>query len=145
MIYFKGFELPGDIPLLFSVFFCLVYYSALLRIMPLKKIIALENHHFPARGKDDAAPEDKIFLDKAYRAAGFLLKRLWRSKKPCLRRSLVLARICRGRKLKNKIIIGVKKSGAGLESHAWVEIGSSPFGENRERLKAYTPIAGSMK
>ncbi len=145
MIYYKGFALPRDIPLLFSVFFCLVCYSALLKIMPLKRIIIFENHHFPACGNDNATPEDKIFLDKTYRAAGFLLRRLWRSKRPCLRRSLVLARICRGRKLKNRIIIGVRKSGAGLESHAWVEIGSSPFGENRESLKAYTPIAGSME
>ncbi len=142
MSHYKGFAMPRDIPLFFAVFFCLAYYSVLLKIMPLQRIILLENHHAHAGGNDNITPADRILLDKTYRAAGFLLRRLWRSKRPCLRRSLVVSRLCRGRKLKSRIIIGVKKSEAGLESHAWLEIGSFPFRENPGSLAGFTPIVG---
>ncbi len=133
--------MPGDLPLLCYVFLFLLYYSLLLKILPVRKIICPDKKKIPG-GEFSLSGSDGIAMDKIYRSAGFFLKHVFRTEKPCLRRALVLRHWCVRRGAACSVVVGVKKAEGGLLSHAWLEINSRPFRENPEILTAYTPIMG---
>ena len=57
----------------------------------------------------------------------------------CLRQSLALWWLLKRRGIPAELRIGVRKDGAGLNAHAWVEFDGTPLG--RENL-GYVPFAG---
>jgi len=139
----KGYRLPHDLPLLSSVFFLLTYYTMLLKMSPIQDVISLiERNCSPNKLKTETSPSEYIVLKKVYRAATFFIRRIWRSSRPCLRRTLILHRWCCHYGILSKVIIGVHKKDSNLKSHAWLEIDGQPFMEKQERLSIYTPIFG---
>ena len=141
MYSYKGFKMPHNLPLLMSVLFLLLYYTVLLKLFPIQKVINIiaGKSSCPGEKIEITRAEAKV-LDKIYRAASFFLKRILRSERPCLRRTLILYRWCCRRGIGSRVIIGVKKSEGTLQSHAWLEIGSLPFKEKPEHLCVYTPM-----
>ncbi len=143
MCSYKGFKLPWDLPLLVNVLLLLLYYTALLRFSPTSQVINKIHESNPCpKEKAELDRNNEMLLDKTYRAATFFLKRLWRSNRPCLRRTLILYRWCCRRGIPSRVVIGVKKTEGMLQSHAWLEIAHVPFKEKPEQLKEYTPILG---
>ncbi len=145
MWYWKGYDLPRDLALLARSFFLLVCYSIRLRYLPcrdiLKGIAGLER---PKRGKqrpvETTGETGRETLDKTWRALNFYLHRIYRSKKPCLRRTLVLYHCCRRLGLEARAVVGVCKENDELLSHAWLLLEGVPFHENPGMLARYTPI-----
>lgn len=143
MYSYKGFMIPRDAGLLCSVFFFLIYYSLMLKLLPVQKILSPGPQNIPARGRKAGLPgSSEVVLDKIYRASTFFLKRVWRTEKPCLKRALALRRWCLRSGIECGMVIGVNKSEGILKSHAWLEIDSVPFREDPEILSTYTPIMG---
>ncbi|MGM0652835.1 MAG: lasso peptide biosynthesis B2 protein [Bacillota bacterium] len=145
----KGFDLLRDLPLVAGMPLQLAYLSVLLRRHQFGDVVALIDRSCGGSGQQGTespvrAGEEKVAeLDKVYRAATFFLKGIWRSKRPCLRRALVTYRWCRKQGIEAEIVIGVKKSGDELASHAWLVIDGEPYRESREHLSDYRPILGS--
>ena len=141
MCSYKGFRLPRDLPLLMNILLLLLYYTALLRLFPISKLInKIHGNSSCPNTKTELFPDNERLLDKIYRAATFFLRHLWCSKRPCLRRTLILYRCCCRRGIASRIVIGVKKTEGMLQSHAWLEIANVPFKEKAEYLKEYTSI-----
>lgn len=151
----KSFNLPGDLPLLTGTLLQVIYFSVLLKLQPYKRIVeSIERKSQFESPANEAqlgeynqeelraylSPAEKEKLVKIYRAASFYLRRCLRTKRPCLRRALILYRWCRKRKIKAAIIIGVRKTDKELESHAWLEIGGKPFYDRPEVIETYTSI-----
>jgi hypothetical protein len=57
----------------------------------------------------------------------------------CLPQSLVLWWLLQRRRLPARLLIGVRRSGAALMGHAWVEVGRDPVGDPASTSKAYVP------
>lgn len=141
MYSYRGYNLPFDLLLLAAVFLRLLHISLLLRLLPTGKILGPGNDN-PKSCNADKQPgaAEQILIDKIYRAATFYLRHLWRTDKPCLRRTLLLYRWCLRSNIPARMLIGVKKTDGELQSHAWLEINSKPVGDEAEELKSYTII-----
>lgn len=141
--------MPRDLPLLAGMPLQVTYFALLLKRHQFGEVVALVESNCSEAGRKQLETSKRLNateqaeLDKVYRAATFVLRRLLRSKRPCLRRSLVAYRWCRKRGLEADIVIGVQKTDDKLESHAWLVIDGQPFRENREELDKYTPITDS--
>ncbi len=143
MYSYKGFVFPRDLPLVSSVFLSLIYYSLLLKLLPVKIILSPGIQNSSTRGhKAGLSGSKKIALDKVYRVSTFCLKHIWHTERPCLKRALVLRRWCLRNGMDCEIVIGVNKSKDMLKSHAWLEMDSVPFREDPGILSTYTPIMG---
>lgn len=143
MYSYKGFDFPRDLSLLCSVFFLLIYYSLLLKLLPLERILNTDIPNRPAPdSKAGLSGSNKLILDKIYRASNFFLQHVWHTRRPCLKRALVLRRWCLAREMECGIVIGVNKSRDTLKSHAWLEIDAVPFREAPGIINTYTPIIG---
>ncbi len=141
MYSYRGYNLPFDLFLLAAVFLKLLHITLLLRLFPPGRILP------PGKGNPKGCGEarqpgeaEQVLIDKIYRAATFYLRHLWRTEKPCLRRTLLLYHWCRRLNIPARMLIGVKKTGDELQSHAWLEINSNPVGDEPEDLKKYTII-----
>lgn len=137
----KGFDLPRDLVLLGRSFFLLAWYSTRLRYRPcqdiLKGIAGLERTERGGRRPGDRGRET---LEKIWRSLNFYLYRVCHSKKPCLRRTLVLYHCCRRLGLEARAVVGVCKENDELLSHAWLLLEGAPFHENPGMLARYTSI-----
>ena len=91
---YKGYRLPRDLGLLTGLFFLLIYYSLLLRFKSLPDILAALRKNIDQGSLVEARLEDRQVLDKLWRGCSFILIRIFRTKKPCLRRALVLYSWC---------------------------------------------------
>ena len=145
----KGFDLLRDLPLLAGMPLQVAYFTVLLRRHQFGDVVALIDRSCDWNRQEDlcltAKPDGREMaeLDKVYRASTFFLKRICRSKRPCLRRALITYRWCKKQGTQAGIVIGVNKTGAELESHAWLVIDGKPYRENLEELNKYTPILDS--
>lgn len=139
MFKYKGYSLPRDLLLLTAALFDTIYYSCLIKTSKPADILLTSRSIEAPSARQLTGPEE-LELKKTYRAANYFLLRFLGSKRPCLCRSLVLEKWCRKRNIAAQVIIGVKKSGTMLESHAWLEIENQPFNENMVQLKEYTTI-----
>ncbi len=148
-IQVKGFDLPWDLPLLAGITLQVAYFTLLLKRHQFGDLVALIENSCNTAGRKQLEVQERLDsteqaeLDKVYRAASFVLRRLLRSKRPCLRRSLVVYRWCCKHGLAADIVIGVKKTGGKLESHAWLLIDEQPYRENLDELAKYSPIIDS--
>lgn len=59
----------------------------------------------------------------------------------CLHRSLVLHGWLRREGLPSRLRIGVRKEGAELKAHAWVELGNEVVNDYPESIAAFVPLA----
>ncbi len=141
MFKYKSYDLPRDLPLLTSVFFLIPYYSLLIRVYPIPEITAsLDKKRSQGQKEKDIGESEEAVLDKICRAANYFLIRLWRSERPCLKRSLILYRWCCQNGFASRIVIGVKKNENELLSHAWLELSGKPYRESLHIYQEYTPI-----
>jgi len=141
---YKGISIPQDLSLVASVLFLIPFYTIQLKRFSLYELIAAENKR-KTNPNFTVQTEAEItaYLYKSYRLATYLLKKLWRSEKPCLRRSLILYRHSLQFGLSPKLVVGISKRNGELESHAWLEIDGKPYFENIDYLQGYTPILES--
>ena len=132
---------PLGIVFFLKNFLLLIAYSCILRFLPFNKVVERIEK---LRDHKNTPPQ---LSDKSY----FTLKVIWKdctkilnsifcSKKPCLRRSLILYRWCCQNNIDAQLIIGVKKDGVKLISHAWLSIQGKPFHEEVQELLSFTPI-----
>lgn len=141
MSSYRGFSFPGDMPLFLFVLVSLACHSASLKLSPVKKFLQPEFSDCPAppRGRNISGAE-AIRLNKIHRASTFLIKRIWRIKRPCLLRTLVLHEWCRRRGIAGRMVIGVRKQKGALRTHIWLEIMSVPFRESPRHIKLFSPV-----
>jgi hypothetical protein len=141
LLIYKGFSIPGDLFLITSVLLNLLYFSILLMFHPIRKLLKTYENAESGTGKTYQISEsDLASLNKIYRAAGFFLKHLWRTDRPCLRRTLILHNWCKNKGIPSLVIIGVRKTDDDLESHAWLELAGKPFRESPDLFRPYAPI-----
>lgn len=141
MIKYKNYDIPSDLPLLTSVFFLIPYYFVLIRISSIPEITASLDRKRPQGQNEKVVGEsEEAVLDKICRAANYYLIRLWRSKRPCLKRTLILYRWCCQNGFASRIVVGVKKNEHELLSHAWLELSGKPYRESPQICQEYTPI-----
>lgn len=138
---YKGYHFPQDIRLLVGLFFLLIYYSLLLRFVSIQGILntiaRLENGPKKQHG---SITDPELMLDKVWRGCNFFLSRIFRTSKPCLRRTLVMYRWCCHYGIKTNVIIGICKKGTAINGHSWLLINGTPLKENMEVLRKYTPM-----
>ena len=141
----KGFALPSDLGLLVRSFLLLARYSSRLKRLPCRLILA-EIAALGQPGGEGRVPvrvsrePDRELLDKTRRALNFYLRRIYRSDKPCLRRTLVLYHCCRRLGLEARVVVGVCREKGELLSHAWLLLEGMPFREAPAMLARYTPM-----
>jgi hypothetical protein len=61
----------------------------------------------------------------------------------CLQRSLALHHWLQQQGLPSALRIGVRKEGAELKAHAWVELGGVAVNDHPDMLAGFVPLAGS--
>lgn len=137
-MYHKGYKIPSDLVLILKVFHLVYYYRQAVRRRSLPDLIAGIRQKGSSRPMQALAAHDHEKLEKAARAADFLLSRIIRTKKPCLPRSLALLDWCSQNGIQARIAIGVKKSQQLLEGHSWILIKDQPYRENLNHLAEYT-------
>ena len=137
---YKGYDFPRDLWLLVETFSCLIYYTIVPSFMPVEDILAGIRRGKNQPVSQQLSPERRIAMDKVWRACSFILHRLFRTKRPCLRRTLVMYRWCRTHGIDAKAVIGVCKEGAKIAGHSWLLVNGVPFAENTEELKKYIPM-----
>lgn len=142
MIKYHGYNLPGDLLLLTNLFVQLYGYSVLLLFRPVPQLIEAARKDLSPDSLREAQVDELIVLDKMWRGCGFILSRIFRSQKPCLRRSLVLHRWCCRRNIDATVVIGVHKNGRELKGHSWLIVNGQPFGERPDILAEYIPMIG---
>ena len=59
----------------------------------------------------------------------------------CLPRAMALSRLLDRRGLTARLCVGVRRDGAELIAHAWVEYGGIPLGEAPGHVRSFSPIA----
>ncbi len=59
----------------------------------------------------------------------------------CLTRSIALHRLLRRDRLPAEIRVGVRRDGATLVAHAWVELHGQVLGDRASHVSGYTPLA----
>ena len=62
----------------------------------------------------------------------------------CLRRSLVLTALLRQRGQPAVICVGVRRHGAGIRAHAWVECGAATYGITTEPFERLQPAVAAQ-
>ena len=60
----------------------------------------------------------------------------------CLSRSLTLQRLLRRNGVASELRIGVRRAGAALEAHAWVELDGRPLNDSADVAQHYAPFEG---
>ncbi len=88
------------------------------------------------RGERSARP-DGGSLQRVRRYSDFIATTLFRSRRPCLLRCLVLYRYGRERGVPLSIHFGVRTEGDGLKGHSWVSLHGTPLFEPQETLRSY--------
>jgi hypothetical protein len=61
----------------------------------------------------------------------------------CLAQSLTLQTWLRGERVRSELRIGVVKSDARLDAHAWVEVNGVPVNDSLGSVAAFTPLTGA--
>ena len=79
-------------------------------------------------------------LDRLRRYSNFIATVIFRSRRPCLLRCLVLYRYCRSRGVPVSIHFGIKRETDGLQGHSWVSLDGTPLFEEEEMLQAYANV-----
>ncbi len=134
---YKGYDVPGDLLLIMKVFALVMHYRRAIHKEPLPDLIEEIKGGGGGSLRLITAP-DQARLEKAARAADFLLLRVMGTAKPCLPRSLALLHWCREQGIRAEIAIGVKKSEDLLEGHSWLLLEGQPYREDPEHLAEYT-------
>ena len=143
MCCWRGFELPRDLGLLAGSFFLLTWYSFRLKHLPYREILT---DIAGLRGPGEERPlgasgdGDREVLEKTCRALNFYLRYIYRSNRPCLRRTAVLYHRCRRLGLEARAVVGVCREKGELLSHAWLLLEGAPFQENPAALARYRSI-----
>jgi len=132
----RGYEIPQDVPLVLGLLVQLVSMEVRIRRQPLPDIIEkLRGEQKSPQTLDDA--ESGVMMDKIWRGCGFWQRRLFRTERPCLRRSLVLFRWRLSQGLPVRLLVGVDRKGSDLMGHAWIETPIGPYREDGARLLDY--------
>ena len=84
--------------------------------------------------------QDKKFAELASKYMNFILISCFRSKKPCLIRSLVLFYLLRKKALDVKIHFGIKKDMSLFEGHSWLSLNGKYFLEHSDPQLLHTDI-----
>jgi hypothetical protein len=138
---YKGYDFPQDIGLLAGIFLLLIWYTILLQFTSMQNIL---NRITPSGNRLKkqylSMTDPEIMLDKVWKGCNFFLGRIFRTKKPCLRRTLVIYRWCCLYGMKANVVIGVYKKETAIYSHSWLLINGTPFRENLKILNKFTPI-----
>lgn len=147
MCYCKGFKLPHDLGLLAGSFFLLAWYSFRLKYQSYRSILEdIARLKGPVKDRGRGRPAgvpgggEREVLEKTWRALNFYLRCIYRSDKPCLRRTAVLYHRCRRLGLEARTVVGVCKEKGELLSHAWLLLENEPFHELPAMLARYCPI-----
>ena len=135
---YKGYRFPQDIGMLAGIFFLLIWYTLLLRITSIQNILNRITRSGNKQYRSLTDPE--IMLDKVWKGCNFFLGRIFQTKKPCLRRTLVMYRWCNRYGITANVVIGVYKKETVIYSHGWLLINGTPFKEDLKVLRKFTPI-----
>jgi hypothetical protein len=126
----KFFKTPGDVILFFRLFSDVLKIKLLSRKMPLKHFL----HRFASGGK---TREDVSRIEHVLRFSDFLVYGLFRCKRPCFYRSLLLYRHLTMIGIELKIAFGVRHSLSGLKGHAWLIRNGGPVFYHGEPVERY--------
>lgn len=109
-----------------------------LRTRPLASVIAWAESRSAARGPGAVAAHRLSVLSSwPYRAVGWTPS--------CLRRSLVLTTLLRQSGQPAVLCVGVRREGAQIRAHAWVECGADAFDATAEPFERLNPtVAGRI-
>jgi len=132
---FRAAKIVAHLPPFIWVLVWLPYYSLLIRNRPMPDILAGLSRCCAISGKRG---NERAELDRIWRIVNFILKRVFRSSRPCLIRSLLLYRWCREHGLDGEVAIGVYKTATGLKGHAWLILEGLPFHEDKSSIAQYT-------
>lgn len=142
MFRFKEYNFPKDLGLILIIWISLAYYSLIIRIRAMPVILdTIRSRRTDARVKPSSLELEE--LDKIRRAADYLLTRVLRTEKPCLRRTLVLYEWCCRQGIDSTVMVGVCKSNNLLQGHSWIVIAGLPFREDVSELENYTVMLRS--
>jgi hypothetical protein len=118
----------------------------------LKVALLLRNRRLPAILKDLERPCDHNSdratprqyhadsLSRVWRYSHVIVTTLFRSRRPCLLRSLVVFRYGCKYGMPVSIHFGVRTGMEGLEGHSWVTLHGNPLCESEETLRSYVPV-----
>jgi hypothetical protein len=137
----RGFEIPGDVPLIVRVFLLVLCYIFLVRFVSIQRILdSLSERRSCRNGNEGDRALQELLLDKAWRASNFFLGRLLKQRDFCLPRTLALCRWCKSAAVDAGMVIGVRKEGGVLKGHAWLLVEGVPYRESGEDLEQYAPM-----
>lgn len=141
MWQYRGFVLPQDLKMLVRIIYLTFFFTFLLKRKAFWKILERFPRRFQEQNMEPVHDQqDYILLDKVWRGATFMLCHVLRTKKPCLRRTLILYHWFCNSSLGIKASVGICKEGNILKSHAWLIVNGVPFRENLKELDKYSPI-----
>lgn len=113
-----------------QMFFYSVLIRSLLQVLNIRTVLKLVE---PGKKRQ----YDAMVLEDCRRALNFFLLHVFKSKKPCLVRSIALYRRARMMGAPVKIVFGVNAENKTLAGHAWLEENGIPFMEKSELPEAY--------
>ena len=121
---------PGSILLFVRVFISLIVIDVLLSILKLQSLLKIIDRKGKRRLSGKTIENVTLFSD-------FILYRIFRTRRPCTLRSLLVFRYMRSMGQDIKIVFGVKDDQGELKGHAWILKGKTPFLEKSDPSEQY--------
>ena len=141
MVDFRQVRLLGDprkFALFLGVLFRIPAFWCLLRCMKMPDLLRYLDR--PRGGSRAFGREDLEQARLVWKYANFLLIHCFRTKKPCLLRSLILFFTLRRKGIPVQIHFGVKKEEFLREGHCWLFMEGEPFLEQSDPNRIYTRV-----
>lgn len=138
----KFLALPSsDRALLVRAYVALGQVDVDLRVLRFQGIVARAE-------RGDVVPSAEVTIDDARRAERYrhwieVAARYHVVRARCLHRALVLHRWLRAEHLPSQLQIGVRKDGAALSAHAWVELAGRVIDNGGDGLAAFARLAAA--
>jgi hypothetical protein len=126
---------PRDIGLFLRVFFSLGLLRILVPVVKMPRLLALV---LPKDVRKRPLRSDEV--ERLLKFIDFFLHRIFRSRNPCLFRSLLLLRHMRSAGLDVRIAFGVGNLDGPLKGHAWLIHNGGHFLEREDPTKRYEAV-----
>ncbi|MFC1884950.1 lasso peptide biosynthesis B2 protein [Thermodesulfobacteriota bacterium] len=124
---------PRNIFLFIKVFFSLLILNVLFSTLKLPSLLKIID-------QKRKRSFNNMTIENAALFSNFILYRIFRTKRPCTLRSLLLFKYLRSMGKDTKIVFGVKDEGGELKGHAWLINEQRPFLENSDQPEEYEII-----
>ncbi len=127
------FKRPVNTLLFLQVFFSLLVIQFLLYFLTAQRLL---EHLSPSK----TIAYDRFRIEFLKKSANFFLTKLFRSKNPCLLRSLFLFRHLKMMGMDIQVAFGVKDDLTGLKGHAWLVLKGKYYLEKHDPKEEYKTI-----